>query len=276
MNEQLETGLILSADGRKFYYRMCMSHEPKAVVCILHGHGEHSGRYLKLMNYLDNKQIASLAIDFRGHGLTKGNRGHIPSMDMVLNDIEEALKLIRVNFLDLPIFLFGHSFGGCVALNFVLKRPIFELSGFIASAPWLALAFEPPKWKVSVGKLFAKILPKLALPSGLKADQLTKISEEIKMYEEDPLVHDRVSTRFYDEVSNAGQFVLKNIDALKLKGMIYHGSADAVIDFETNQSLAKNNDLLSFHEVTNSMHEPHNDEERAEVFELIFKWIDGC
>ena len=183
MTDESESNYILSSDGLKLYYINSNVDDPSAVVCILHGHGEHIGRYHHVMEHLKAQNIASVGFDFRGHGRSEGKRGHMPSMDQVLSDVEESLKFVRLNYLDVPMILFGHSFGGCVVLNYVLKKPIIELAGFIVSSPWLALAFEPPKWKVKLGRIMASILPKLSLKSELNPDHLSKDKGEVEKYQ---------------------------------------------------------------------------------------------
>ncbi|MEQ9405487.1 MAG: alpha/beta hydrolase [Cyclobacteriaceae bacterium] len=274
MGKQPDSNYILSGDGLKLNYVIRHEEDPQAVVCILHGHGEHKGRYEHVMKYLNGKSISCMAFDLRGHGLSEGKRGHISSMDQVLNDVEESLKFVRLNYLEIPIFLFGHSFGGCVTLNYVLKKPILELTGFIASSPWLALAFEPPTWKVKMGNALSGILPRLTLKSELDTGALSKDPQVQKAYEEDNLVHNKVSSRFFAETLNAGSYAIQHADNVQLNGLIYHGNSDQIIDFSaTKQFVANAGSLVEFHELDGVFHEPHNDIEQNMVFELISDWI---
>lgn len=274
MVEQSEDNYILSQDGLKLNFRIRHEDDPKAVVCLLHGHGEHSGRYEHVMDFLIEKQIACIAVDLRGHGLSQGQKGHMPSMERVLGDVEEALKTTRMNFLDVPIFLFGHSFGGCVVLNYVLKKPLLELAGFVASSPWLALAFEPPAWKVKAGNLLAGILPKFTLESELDPKALSKNEEVVKAYESDPLVHNKVSAKFFQEVTHAANYALEKANTLKINGLVYHGNADRIIDFHSSREFAKRAlNHVTFHEFDGVFHEPHNDTEQQEVLQLLADWI---
>lgn len=273
MTDESEGNYILSRDGLKLYYINSNVEDPKAVVCLLHGHGEHIGRYEHVMEFLEKQNIASVGFDFRGHGKSEGKRGHMSSMDQVLGDVEEALKFVRLNYLDVPMILFGHSFGGCVVLNYVLKKPIIELAGFIASSPWLALAFEPPQWKVKLGKIMASIFPKLSLASELDPDHLSKDKEEVEKYVSDSLVHNRISARFFEETSKAGMYVAENSPDIKLSGLVYHGNEDQIISFHATKETAEKSDQIEFHELDGVYHEPHNDEEKEDVLKLISDWI---
>ena len=267
-----DSNYILSRDGLKLYYRIKEVNDVKAVICLFHGHGEHSGRYVGLMNELAESGIASIAFDFRGHGHSDGKRGHLPSLDHVLSDIEEGVKFARLNFLESPIFIFGQSFGGCMVLNYVLKKPKLELSGFIASNPWLSLVFEPPKWKTQLGDLLSNVLPAFSLPSGLDPQLISKDQSVIDAFKNDDLVHSKISAKFFSETMLAGKHVVENAGSIELPGLIYHGEQDQVVDFHTTQSLALPADV-EFHSLENVYHEPHNDVEKDQVYGIVNNWI---
>lgn len=272
--DEPESNYILSSEGLKLYYIIRNVSNPKAVICILHGLGEHSGRYEHVMAYMADQNISSVAFDFRGHGSSDGKRGHIRSMDSLLDDVEEYLKFVRVNHLDIPMFLFGHSFGGCVALNYVLKKPILELQGFISSSPWLGLAFEPPTWKIKLGKTLAGLLPKFSLTNELDPSHLSRDQEVVDRYKSDNLVHSRITTRLFDEITKAGKYVSDNISKLKLNGLVYHGTDDQLISFSATKSVVGNSEKIEFHELVGVYHEPHNDLGKDEVMQLITSWIN--
>ncbi len=275
MTDELESNYIRSSDGLKLYYVISSVENPKSVVCLLHGHGEHIGRYEHVMQHLNVHNISCVGFDFRGHGKSGGKRGHSPSMNQLLADVEEALKFVRLNHLDIPMYLFGHSFGGCVVLNYVLKKPVVELSGFVASAPWLALAFEPPKWKIKLGQIMASIFPKLTLASELNPNHLSKEKEVVEKYKSDPLVHSKISARFFQETVNAGTYVSQSSEEIKLQGLVYHGNADQIVSFQTTKDAANQSNQIEFHELDGVFHEPHNDLEKDEVLNLITKFILG-
>jgi alpha-beta hydrolase superfamily lysophospholipase len=268
-----ESNYILSGDGIKLYYKISNVDDAVAVVCLLHGYGEHSGRYSHVIDHLNSKGISCVSFDFRGHGRSEGKKGHIPSMEVVLNDVEESLKLVRLNHLDIPMFLFGHSFGGCVVLNYVLRRPITELKAFISSSPWLALAFEPPKWKVKLGKFMASILPKFTLVSELDLDHLSKDENVGVAYLKDALVHNKISAGFVSEVNKSAKYALENASKVKLPGLVYHGNVDKIIDFESSKIFASKSDQVEFKEYDGVYHEPHNDLEKEEVLNTLSSWI---
>lgn len=271
--KEIASNYISTRDGLKLYYDLNVVDKALAMVCIFHGHGEHSGRYRHLVEYLNDHHVSCLAVDFRGHGQSSGQRGHMPSLDHVLNDMEEALKVARLNDLEAPLFIFGHSFGGCMVLNYILRKPILELSGFIASSPWLKLAFEPPRWKVKLGETMAGILPKISQPTDLDPTKLSKKQEVVDAYRTDPLVHNRMTARFFSEVTKAGQYARSHADKVELQGLVYHGTDDGIIDFDASKSFAEKSPLVRFHALEGYYHEPHNDKHEEVVFQLISDWV---
>ena len=121
--------------------------EPHAVVCLVHGIGEHSGRYEHLATFLNQAGYALSAFDLRGHGKSQGQRGHAKTYGVLLDDISRFLAENVKRFPNLSFFLYGHSFGGALVLNYVLRcHP--QITGVIATGASLRTAFKPPAWKL--------------------------------------------------------------------------------------------------------------------------------
>lgn len=272
---ETDTDFIPSSDGLKLFYRQWIpEEEPKKILCIIHGHGEHSGRYEYVAEFMLKNQVAVFAMDIRGHGQSKGKRGHAASYDILVKDIEELLKTAREAYNDLPIYLMGHSMGGNLVANLMIKDISKEISGFILSSPWLALAFEPPNIKLKLGKLMTKIWPAFSEHNGLNIDHLSKDSTEVKKYADDPLVHGMISAGLFSAISEASGFALANADKIKTKGLVYHGSADNIISAKATEEFANKNKLMEWHLLEGVYHEPHNDIEKASVLELIGNWMN--
>ncbi len=139
-----------SADGLRLHAHYLAPHSsPKALIALVHGLGEHSGRYDYVVQTLLNAGYAVSQFDLRGHGQSEGKRGHAPAYEVLLDDIEHFLKHSRTRCPDKPVFLYGHSFGGNLVLNYVLHRQP-DLQGVIVSGPSLRTAFKPPAWKVAI------------------------------------------------------------------------------------------------------------------------------
>ena len=194
-----ENQFILSQDGLKLHLHHWRTKQPQKVLCIVHGLGEHAGRYTELSKVLNDDNCSVMAIDLRGHGLSEGKRGHTRSYEHLLFDIEELLKAARAEYLDLPMILFGHSMGGNLVASFVKTKTTSELSGFILSSPFFDVAFQPPEWKVKLAKAVGALLPGLLQSNELDVEAISQDAEEVKKYQADPLVHDRISIRLFLE-----------------------------------------------------------------------------
>ncbi|MEM9339570.1 MAG: lysophospholipase [Bacteroidota bacterium] len=273
--KEKEGKYIVSSDGFQLNYSINEAESPIAMVCVFHGFGEHLGRYERLVSYLNTRQISCLSMDFRGHGRSQGKRGHLPSIQQMLDDMEEALKLARVTELEVPLFLFGHSLGGCMVLNYALRKPVMELSGFIASSPWLTLAFDPPGWKVKLAKPMSKLWPKLSQPANIDHYALAKNPEMVKTYEDDPLVHNQMTARFFVEVTEAGMYVKEKISELELEGLVYHGTSDRITDFSTTKEISSRSGRIQFRELTDFYHDLHSNLGHESVFQLTSEWISN-
>ncbi|MCK4561892.1 MAG: alpha/beta fold hydrolase, partial [Flavobacteriaceae bacterium] len=175
-----------------FYGKYFQPKAVKAVVVLVHGMGEHSKRYEKFVIPFYNKNsISVLTFDQFGHGLTEGKKGHNPNFEAVLDSVQEMLKKAKIIFGNKPTFLYGHSMGGNVVINYVLRRKN-NLTGVIATSPFLKLAFEPPSWKLKIAKILLKVAPSLTMSNELDVTGISRDKSEIEAYKNDPLVHDKV------------------------------------------------------------------------------------
>lgn len=268
-----KSSFFTSLDGLKIHYKCWLSDNTQKVVCIVHGLGEHSGRYEHVAKFLNTANISVYALDLRGHGLSEGKRGHTKSYDLILADVEELLKLARVEFIDLPLFLFGHSMGGNLANSLVRRNRSKEIRGFILSSPWFQLAFDPPAWKLKLGTIAATILPSLTQPNGLETRFLSKDDRVVQAYENDPLVHDKISAGLFSDIMSTGAEAISKKADFKIPGLVYHGQSDQIIHAEASQRFSELNNL-DWKGYPGVYHEPHNDIEQEEVLQALLDWIE--
>lgn len=265
---------IIARDGLELHGIQWNIAEPKAVLCIVHGLGEHSGRYHHVAAFFNERGFDVYAFDLRGHGLSKGKRGHTPSHELLLDDVEDLLKHAREEHNDLPMVLFGHSFGGHIVSNYLLKRNVGELAAGVLSSPWLRLAEEPAKWQVSMAKFMVKLLPSFSQSNGLSTADLSKDTAAVKAYEDDTLVHNKISVRLFLETYNASAWAIDNADMLKKETLAYHGAADKIISPEGTKSFhANSKEFCTLKIWDNVRHEPHNDVESKEVLGYVYDWV---
>ncbi|SEC22667.1 Lysophospholipase, alpha-beta hydrolase superfamily [Tenacibaculum sp. MAR_2009_124] len=245
----------------------------KAVIVIIHGMGEHSGRYEHVANTFVKNNFAVIAFDHFGHGNTKGKRGHNPGYSYVLDSITELIKKSEALFGVLPTFLYGHSMGGNAVINYSLKRKS-NIKGVIATSPFLRLAFEPPAWKLTLGKLMQKIAPSITLGNELDANDISRDPIEVQKYVDDPLVHDKVSPNFSLSFIDAGEWAISNANSLKTPMFILHGTEDKIIDYKGSQEFAENSNLTTIKIYEGGYHELQNDLCKEELLTDVTHWLN--
>lgn len=264
-----------SKTGTGVFGQSWLVENPKAVVGIIHGMGEHAGRYNYLIDALNAAQISVVGYDQFGHGKTEGKRGHVASYDMLLGCVGELTTKMVELVPAKPTFLFGHSMGGNVLLNYLIKRNP-KINGAIISAPWLKLAFDPPAIQVKLARLVSGILPGLVQSSKLDVNAISKDPKEVQRYVNDPLVHDKISTAFFVGVHDQGLWALEHATELKTPILLYHGTADLLTSHEASKSFAeKATGDVTFKSLDGFYHESHNEPEREELFKMILEWISA-
>ena len=174
---------------------------PRAVIAIVHGLGEHCGRYSHVGEALASRGHAVYAVDLRGHGKSDGRRVHIDGIADYDQDIGALLALVGERHDGLPRVLLGHSMGGMLAMRYVLDHP-GAVDGAIISSPGLAAhpELEPSAVVRITARILSKLAPRLLIDSGLKADSISRDPAVVRMYLDDPLVSSKVSGRWYTEI----------------------------------------------------------------------------
>jgi alpha-beta hydrolase superfamily lysophospholipase len=245
-----------------------------AVIVLVHGMGEHSSRYEQfVVPHLVKNGFAVVAFDLFGHGKTNGKRGHCPSYKALLELIDYTIEKAEVLFPEKAIYLYGHSLGGNLVINYTLRKA-HTLKGVIATSPFLRLAFNPPKWKVAFGKLFLKVLPSLTMPSEIEVEAISRDEDEVKKYCDDALVHDKVSPMYIFPVIDAGEWAMQNTSKLQTKTLVLHGTGDRIIDYKGSEEFCKNTDNAQLALFKNGYHELHHDLCKEEFMQTILKWLN--
>lgn len=245
----------------------------KGVVVLIHGLGEHMGRYEKLGAYLADRELSLWGHDLKGHGKSQGIRGHA-DYKILLQDIDALLQRVGREEPG-PVFLYGHSMGGNMALNYVLEYPEIarHLQGLILSSPWLRLKMKIPAWALVLSQVLNLVYPQFTRENGLDPSWLSKDGEIGKAFSADPLVHHRISVGLYLAVRKRGEAALKKADRLRLPTLLMHGSDDPITSFQATQELAGKMVNAQWKPWPGSRHEPHNDLEKEEVMAFIANWI---
>ncbi len=248
---------------------------PKAVICLVHGFGEHSSRYEHVAQFFTDNNFAVIAYDHRGHGRSGGKRGHFPSYDEFMNDVENLVKQAEINFPNLPQIVYGHSMGGNVVANYAIKRNP-KVAGIILSSPFFDTAFQPPAIKLAAGRLMRNLIPSFSLPSGLDVNAISRDKEVVKKYSKDPLVFDSISSKMGIELLEFGQEAVENASKLKLPTLVFQGTADQLTSFDkTKEFVANAGTNVTFIPYEGLYHECHNEPEKEVVLKNILNWCNN-
>jgi alpha-beta hydrolase superfamily lysophospholipase len=265
---------IQTTDGLHLQGKYWKLNKPQAIVCLVHGLGDHIGRHTHVGDFMAAHQIAMVAFDLRGHGRSEGKRGHIPSYEALLNDVENVLTYTKSLYPGTPLFLYGHSMGGNIAANYVLKKKVDILKGVIISSPWLRLSFNPSAIQLTLAKLASKIYPKYTQPNGLNARQLTHDPEIAKAYLSDPLVHTHISATLFFGMYQNGEWAIKHADLLKIPALVMHGQNDPITSMPATREFARKAGNLATIKVWDGLlHETHNESNRMEILAYMKDWI---
>lgn len=267
---------IESHDGLKLHGQ---SWEPeagtKAVVCLVHGLGEHCGRYVHVAETFNNAGYALMSFDLRGHGRSEGKLGHAPDYVVLMDDIFQLLETARERHPDLPLFLYGHSLGGNLAIHYALRcQP--TLAGIIATAPLFKTASKPPAWKLFLLRAMHGLWPSLSISSGLETAALSRDPEVLQHYRNDPLVHNRISARLAIDMLHNGEWNLQHAAELPCPLLLMHGDADRITSAKASREFARRADAVCTLKIWDGFfHELHNEPGKNDVLAFIRKWMAG-
>lgn len=249
--------------------------DPKAVVCLVHGLGEHVGRYAHVGAAFAAAGYALLGFDLRGHGKSGGPRGHTPSYDALLDDMAAFIQQTKERFSGRPCFIYGHSMGGNLVVNYALRRKP-DLGGVIATDPFLKLAFAPPAIKVALGRFMNNIAPGFTQANGLETKALSRDPKVVEAYVNDPLVHDKISARLFVGLFDSGQYAFNRPSEFPLPMLLMHGTADRLTSAEASRQFgAAAPKYVTTRLWEGYFHEIHNEPEQVEVLKAMVSWLDA-
>ena len=266
-------GFINSADGTRLAYRAWPVSGASITFAVIHGLGEHSGRYERFARGMAEFQMATYAIDLRGHGKSAGQRGHIDAWSQWTDDAAALIKQVEAQASGEVVPL-GHSFGGVAMLSTMLAGKAPNAKRFIVSSPALKLKVKVPAWKASLAGILSSVAPKLAMNNDVDAGTVSRIPEIVDAYRTDPLVHGKISTRLYAEWLRAATDVLDRAKAIKVPFLILAGTDDRLIDPAGSRELHQRAPVMSeLRMLDGRYHEPFNDRGSDQVFTVIADWL---
>ena len=281
-DQKNRSGRIVASDGLSLFYQWQRAESAKAVILIVHGVGEHIGRYRWLENWFCEQGFICYGYDHRGHGLSEGSRVHVENFSQYAEDLQRVLEEVRKKEPGLPIFLFSHSMGTVVALMHAISHHD-AVQGIILSSCAIRLGAGMPAWAIKFVHLIASKIPRFRVPTFIKETDLSHDSDIINEYRHDKLVHHSITLNWLVSFQEAQAEIVTNSKGIGVPLLFLHSKSDRVTSVRGARQLYESigSSDKTFFEFDAMGHELHNEviPKREEFLQKIVKWCNkrlGC
>ncbi len=268
-------GHLTASDGADIYTQAWLPDgTPQAILLIVHGLGEHSGRYGNYVNYFVPRGYALYSFDTRGHGRSSGSRGYVERFDHYVEDIERRATEARAEWPNVSLFVLAHSLGSLMGLSYARQHPD-QLTGLIVTGTALQDALELPAWKRNLAAVLNRVTPALKFNNGVSLAGLSHDPAVRAAFEADPLVHTWGTPRLDTEVRVVRTQIRQSAPTWNVPTLMLHGGDDAICLAEGAQEFAAQTPpgMVEYCEYPGLYHEIHNEPERDQVFGQIETWL---
>jgi alpha-beta hydrolase superfamily lysophospholipase len=266
-------GTLASRDGTRLAWRSWTVPSPRAVLAVVHGLGEHSGRYAALAEAMTGQGYACWAVDLRGMGRSEGRRGHLDRWRQWVDDCAAFHEMVVDRSDGVEVVPLGHSFGGVLVASAVLLGAV-RPRRLVLSNPAFRPAVRVPGWKLTLGRATSALVPALTMGNEVDPTLISRDPEVVAAYRSDPLVHDRISSRMFTEWAAASAGALGRAAELGVPVLLILSEDDRIIDRRGGLELAARAGagakVLSY---PGRYHEPFNDLGSEEVFADLAAWL---
>jgi acylglycerol lipase len=235
-------GRFTGCKGLNLYYQCWLPEAtPKAILLVVHGWAEHSGRYINLVNHFVPKGYAICALDQRGHGKSEGVRGYVERFSDYLDDLETFFDIVRNEHGDTRVFLIGHSLGATIAIAYaVTVDHQQDLSGIIVSGAVIKPGSSLPSALIPLARIMSLVLPRLGVTT-LDASAISQDNAVVDAYINDPLVYrGKITCRLSAEMLATLRKLPSEMPQINLPILIMHGTGDRLCNPEGSQILYDN------------------------------------
>jgi alpha-beta hydrolase superfamily lysophospholipase len=269
-------GILPAWDGLELYWQSWEpQEEPRGVVCLMHGFGEHSARYHHLATFLVRAGYAVIAIDARGHGRSGGRRAHVQSFEEFPRDLDRVVAEAEKRWPGQHLVVFAHSNGGLIALHHALMSP-GRVKAYAITSPFLGFKVEVPFLKALAGNVMSSVWPTLALPTELDPAVLTKNEEIVRSYADDPLVLDIATARWFTETKEAQRQLLQNASQVRAPFLFLVAGADELADPAASEEVfhrlgAPEREFEIFPDL---LHEVMNESQWEQLSRRVLAWFE--
>jgi alpha-beta hydrolase superfamily lysophospholipase len=249
---------------------------PVGVVVLVHGLHEHGGRYGQVAERLGTAGYAVYVVDHPGHGRSPGVRGNIGSMAATVDGVDQLVRLAAERHPGAPLFVYGHSLGGLIALQYLTGTPDSRIRGAVISAPALDTSAANGLQRL-VAPVLSRLLPNLGVLA-LDADTISRDPAVVADYRADPLNSTtKVRARTGSEMMLATAAMPQRLKSLTMPLFVFHGGADRLVPTAASEMVpahAGSSDVVR--KVYEGLyHEPHNEPEKDQVLDDVVAWLDA-
>jgi alpha-beta hydrolase superfamily lysophospholipase len=265
---------VSAADGTMLYVTdyLLPASQARGSVVLMHGLGEHSGRYRHVAGFFNECGLSVRCYDHRGHGRSQGKRGDVINGDPMLQDAEIIIDDFSARFSE-PSFLFGHSIGGLFAARFALSH-LSPLRGLILSSPALALRLSA--FEAKMLKVMHMLAPSLGVPNGLSPSFLSHDTKVVAAYKSDPLVHRRISARLLRSMLSSIDSCQSHAASLAIPTLMLVAGDDRLVDPEGSKRFFAQlpAGLAQMHVYDDMYHEVFNEIDSQRAFADLRAWLE--
>ncbi|MBI5347912.1 MAG: lysophospholipase [Chloroflexi bacterium] len=267
--------MIKTKDGIELFTQSWKVENPKAIIVLTHGFDDHSSRYAHVGKALNEAGYSLYAYDWRGQGKSGGTRGHTPSYNQLLDDLSLVIADAKKDQPNKKLFLYGHSMGGNITLNYALRRAD-GITGVMVSGSQLRLAFQPSAFQVALGRGMANLIPSFSQKVNLDINTISRDQAVRDAYRADPLRSGVISAKLFVESMNASDYAFAHAVEIKLPVLLLHGGSDGLIDPKGSEEFVQRVGIpdKKFKRYEGLYHEIHNEPEKQIVFNDMIEWLN--
>ena len=258
-----------------FFRRLSVKNPSKGLVVIVHGMGEHSGRYREFAEFLGENGYCCYLPDLRGFGQSGGKRGCVKRFTDYFFDLDGVRRLMHTWESHNRAFYFGHSYGGLITTHYLLERPALQARGLILSSPNFGISVEVPFWRTALARVAAYLAPDMTQSNRVDRTKLTHDVEHLRKHAADRLIHDRISAGLYVQLLAGIEAVDKAAPQIKVPALVLQAGEDYIVDTRATQRVfnALGSPDKKFKEFEGMYHEILNETSRQAVYQLITAWL---
>jgi len=275
-HESLLTGRNGQLHGRLW----CQASDPAGVVVVVHGLGDHGGRYQSLAEVVGAKGWCTYAFDLPGHGRSPGGRGRVDSFSGLLADIGAACRTMKQRFPDIPLVLLGYSMGGNLVLNYLLRclegepSSAIKPDGIVLCGPMLLPPVPPPRPHIFAAWLTGYLMPWIQIERPVAVEMLTGDQKQAKLITEDSWMHTRITLYLATQLLSQGRWALDHARRIDVPSLVMYGEDDALIDRSACEHLAiRAGNRVTLRQWQGLRHDLLHDHDSEEVCRVVSAWL---